>query len=157
MHGSHALILPLKTGAGARRPTHCARSMLELPCVTLACIDCAHHELAIAAIEQSLVHCRFGRVLFFTDCDLRMDELEVVRIPALRTPHEHARFTLTELSGHITTSNVLFIGWDAFVVNPAAWDVSFLAYDFVAPPYGPGPPRLPRYCARARPTGGRSG
>ena len=118
--------------------------MLELPCVTLACIDCVHHELAIAAIEQSLVHCRFGRVLFFTDRDLHLDEFEVLRIPALRTPHEQTRFALTELSGHVTTSHVLFIGWDAFVVNPAAWDVSFLGHDFVAPPYAPEPPLVPR-------------
>lgn len=113
--------------------------LLELPCVTLVCVDCVHHELAIAAIEQSMVRCRFGRVLFFTDRDLRIDELEVVRIPALRTPAEHARFVLTELSGHITTSHVLLIGWDAFVVNPAAWEVAFLSYDFVAPPRPPEP------------------
>ncbi|MEO8134011.1 MAG: tetratricopeptide repeat protein [Betaproteobacteria bacterium] len=108
--------------------------MLELPGVTLVCIDGVHHELALAAIEQSLLRCRFGRALFVTDLDFRIEALEVLQRPAIRSPVERRRFILTELRQHVATSHVLVIAWDAFVINPAAWDDVFLTYDCVSAP-----------------------
>ena len=41
--------------------------MLQLPGVTLACIDTANHTLALRALERSCAGVRFARTLFLTD------------------------------------------------------------------------------------------
>ena len=107
--------------------------MLELPGVTLVCIDCVRHELALAALEQSLLRCRFGAALFVTDRAIPIDELRVVTVPPVLTPADHARFVARDLAGLVRTTHVLLVGWDAFVVNAAAWSDEFLAFDHVAP------------------------
>src|SRR5258706_4080297 len=61
-------------GALPKRPE---RPMLELPAVTLVCIDCERHALALAAIEQTMHRCRFAEVLFVTDRDPGIDVLRV--------------------------------------------------------------------------------
>ena len=106
--------------------------MLELPDVTLVCIDCVQHELALAAIEQTLIRCRFGEALLVTDREIPIDELRVIQVPPIRTYAEYSRFVAKELGGRIRTPHALIIQWDAFVVNPSAWSDEFLAFDHVA-------------------------
>ncbi|MBK8741205.1 MAG: tetratricopeptide repeat protein [Betaproteobacteria bacterium] len=107
--------------------------MLELPGVTLVCIDCVRHELALAALEQSLLRCRFGAALFVTDREIPIEELRVVKVPPILTRADHARFVASNLAALVKTTHVLLIAWDAFVVNAAAWSDDFLAFDHVAP------------------------
>jgi tetratricopeptide (TPR) repeat protein len=106
--------------------------MLELPGVTLVCIDCVQHELALAAIEQTLLRCRFAETLFVTDREIPIEELRVVQVPPIRTYAEYSRFVAKDLVGFISTPHALIIHWDAFVVNPSAWSDAFLAFDHVA-------------------------
>lgn len=106
--------------------------MLELPGVTLVCIDCVHHELALAAIEQTLVRCRFADALFITDRSLPIPPLRVIEVPRIEAHPDYSRFVARELVRHVTTPHALLIQWDAFVVNPAAWGDAFLACDYIA-------------------------
>ncbi|MEO7762152.1 MAG: hypothetical protein ABIS68_09615, partial [Casimicrobiaceae bacterium] len=107
--------------------------MLELPSVTLICIDCQRHALALAAIEQSMLRCRFAEVVWFTDQAPVIDELRVVPIEPLTTAAQRFRFVAQRVAEHVATSHVLLIQWDAFVVNPSAWRDDFLDYDYIAP------------------------
>ncbi len=105
--------------------------MLALPRVTLVCIDCVNHDLALAAIEQCLQKCSFARVLFITDREYAIDGVDCVRIPALDSREAYSRFVIKELHAHVDSDFALLVQWDGFVVNPAAWSDDFLAYDYI--------------------------
>jgi len=110
--------------------------MPNLPGVTLACIDCVNHDLAIAALGQCVQKCAFGRVLFLTDRPFALDGVDVVQIPSLTSRDAYSHFVVKELGGYIDTSHVLLIQWDGFVVNAAAWTDEFLDYDYIGARWG---------------------
>jgi Protein of unknown function (DUF5672)/SEC-C motif len=111
-------------------------AMLNLSRVTLCCVDCVNHELALAAIGQCVQKCTFGRVLFVTDRLLEAEGIDVVRIPPLTSRQDYSRYVIKELGAHIDTDFVLLMQWDGFVINPAAWSDAFLAYDYVGARWG---------------------
>ncbi len=108
-------------------------TMLELP-VTLVCIDHTEPALSLAAIEQTLNHCRFAETLFVTDLDLPIEEFRSIRTRAVRSPADRLQVLATDVAAQVRTAHALLIRWDAFVVNPGAWSDDFLDYDYVAPP-----------------------
>jgi tetratricopeptide (TPR) repeat protein len=110
--------------------------MLTLDRVTLCCIDCVNHELALAAIGQCVQKCGFARVLFLTDRDFALDGLEVVRITPLTSRDDYSRFVIKELAQYVHTEFVLIIQWDGFIVNPSAWTDEFLTYDYIGAKWG---------------------
>jgi hypothetical protein len=105
--------------------------MLSLPDVTLCCIDCANHDLALAALEQCMQKCAFARVMFITDRDYAIDGIECVRIPAIASREDYSRFVMKELAAHVDTDFALLVQWDGFVVNAAAWSDDFLEHDYI--------------------------
>src|SRR6478609_888292 len=80
--------------------------MLSLPRVTLCCIDCANHDLALAALEQCVRKCSFARVLFITDRDYAIDGIDCVRIPTIDSRAAYSQFVMKELHAHIVTDDV---------------------------------------------------
>jgi len=109
--------------------------MLELPGVTLCCIDTANHALALRALARSRAGVRFARTLFLTDAlpsgDAAPDGTDVVLVPRLSTREEYSRFVLKALLPYVTTPHVLLVQWDGYVINPDAWDAAFLECDYV--------------------------
>ena len=105
--------------------------MLALPRVTLCCIDCANHDLALAALEQCMRKCTFARVLFVTDRDLAIPGIDCVRIPPLLSREAYSRFVMKELAAHVHTEFALLVQWDGFVVNADAWSDDFLEHDYI--------------------------
>jgi len=105
--------------------------MLSLPRVTLCCIDCANHDLALAALEQCMRKCAFARVVFITDRDYAIDGIDCVRIPTIDSRAAYSQFVMKELHAHIDTDFALLVQWDGFVVNAAAWSDEFLDHDYV--------------------------
>jgi hypothetical protein len=105
--------------------------MLELPAVTLVCIDSAQPALGLAALEQSLNRARFAEAIFVTDRDPGIDVLRTIVSPPLVTPADRVHYIARELPAQLRTSHALLIQWDAFVVNDAAWSDEFLAHDWV--------------------------
>jgi len=105
--------------------------MLSLPRVTLCCIDCANHDLALAAIEQCVRKCTFARVLFITDREYAIEGIECVRIPTIDSRAAYSQFVIKELHAHIHTEFVLLVQWDGFVVNAQAWSDDFLDHDYI--------------------------
>jgi hypothetical protein len=105
--------------------------MLALPRVTLCCIDCANHDLALAAIEQCVQKCAFARVLFITDRDYAIDGVECVRIAPIDSREAYSRFVMKDLHAYVDTDFVLLVQWDGVVVNPEAWSDDFLDHDYI--------------------------
>ncbi len=109
--------------------------MLELPGVTLIAADTANHALALRALAKSREGIRYGRTLFLTDAVPAHiavpDGIEVVRIAPLASRDAYSQFVLKSLAAHVSTSHVLLVQWDGYVVNPAAWDPAFLDCDYI--------------------------
>jgi tetratricopeptide (TPR) repeat protein len=105
--------------------------MLELPSVTLCCIDTANPLLALRALRLSAADIRFARVLMLSDRPLDASGVEVRTIAPLASRAEYSEFVLKSLFAHIDTPHVLLIQWDGYVINPAAWKHDFLACDYI--------------------------
>jgi tetratricopeptide (TPR) repeat protein len=105
--------------------------MLELPGVTLCCIDTQNHALALRALKQSAAQTRFARSLFITDRELVEPGVEIRVIAPLASRDAYSEFVLKSLLRYIGTAHVLLVQWDGHVVNPAAWDPAFLDCDYV--------------------------
>lgn len=106
--------------------------MLDLSDVTLVAVYTVEHELTLAAVDDCMDHARFGTVRLFTDRDLGRDTVVIPRFADLRRAGE---FTTYEVPKYIATSHALFIHWDSWVIDPAAWTDEFLACDYVGAPW----------------------
>jgi tetratricopeptide (TPR) repeat protein len=105
--------------------------MLELPGVTLCCIDTVNHALAVRALRLSGAGIRFGRTLLVSDREVNAPGVEVDIIPALNSREEYSMFVLKSLGSRIRTSHVLLVQWDGYVLNPGAWRDEFLDSDYI--------------------------
>jgi tetratricopeptide (TPR) repeat protein len=109
--------------------------MLQLPGVTLVCIDTANHALALRAIARSCDGVRFGRVLFLTDAvptDLPVPEyVEVMGISPIASREAYSNFVLKQLLPFVHTEHLLLVQWDGYVINPNAWNTAFLECDYL--------------------------
>src|SRR5512135_2007397 len=105
--------------------------MLELPAVTLACVDTAHPELALRALRLSASRIRFARTLFLTDRTHDVAGFEVRPIAKLDSRAAYSQFVLKDLVRHIDTPYVLLVQWDGYVIDPSAWREDFLACDYL--------------------------
>lgn len=103
---------------------------------TLCCIDCINHELAIEALKKSKEKCDFERVLFLTDQELTLPDIESVQIPPIRSRQEYSKFVLHELHHYIHSEFVLLVQWDGYVIHPNAWMNEFLNFDYIGAVWG---------------------
>jgi tetratricopeptide (TPR) repeat protein len=108
--------------------------MLALPDVTLCCVDTANHALALRALARSRDQISFARTLFVTDKPLDTavaQAIEIAVIPPLASRDAYSDFVLKSLLPQVSTSHVLLVQWDGYVINPAAWDPAFLECDYI--------------------------
>lgn len=109
--------------------------MLDLPDVTLCCIDTRNHTLAMRALERSRQDIRFARSVFITNPPsvplIAPVGIEVLPVCAISSLHEYSHFLLKSLLQYVTTRHVLVVQWDGYVINAAAWDPAFLECDYL--------------------------
>lgn len=112
--------------------------MLQLPQVTLCCVDTREPALAIAALQRCRAGVRFGRTLLFTDL-ARVpagvpDGIELLPIH-IASVADYSAFLLRGLAEHVRGTHLLVVQWDGFVLDPSAWDPAFLQYDYIGAPW----------------------
>lgn len=100
--------------------------MINLPDITLVCVETRWPQLAAFAIHFCVSRINFGSRYFFTG------ELA----PPIKDLEDYSKFVIKDLAQHIKTSHVLIIQWDGFVIRPEAWSDEFLKYDYVGAPWG---------------------
>ncbi|MEP6942300.1 MAG: DUF5672 family protein [Betaproteobacteria bacterium] len=105
--------------------------MLELPGVTLCCVDTVNHALALRALRLSSQGIGFGATRFITDRVVDDAGIEVRLIEPLRSRDEYSQFVLKSLLAHVDTPHVLLVQWDGYAVNPEAWRDDFLGVDYI--------------------------
>jgi hypothetical protein len=118
---------------------------LALPQVTLCCVDStARLPWALDAMQACLDQIDFGDAFLCTDAALLggralPEGVRWVRIDPLHSIEAYSEFVLRSLTPHVSTSHVLLVQWDGFVLNAAAWSPGFLDFDYIGAPW----PHLP--------------
>ncbi len=109
--------------------------MIELPDVTLCCVDTRDPALALAAMTRCMQQLKFANALLFTDPAICPPPPAGVRMVPIRikSTEAYSHFMLKGLAGYVRTSHVLIVQWDGFVLSPQAWDPGFLQWDYIGP------------------------
>lgn len=110
---------------------------MQLPEVTLCCVDTRDPARALWALQRCMAQVRFAEVLLFTDAALLPSPPDGVRTIDVRvdTIEAYSSFMLRGLAPHVHTSHLLVAQWDGFVRDAARWDASFLDYDYIGAPW----------------------
>jgi Protein of unknown function (DUF5672) len=114
---------------------------LALPQVTLCCVDgTTRLPWALMALQQCLDRVTFADAVLCTDrATLQGHELPAgvrwVEIEPLSSIEAYSEFMLKGLAAHVSSSHVLIVQWDGFVLNPSAWLDEFLACDYIGAPW----------------------
>jgi hypothetical protein len=113
--------------------------MLELPTVTLCCVDTKNHALAVRSIARSRRNIRFARTILFTNTVPQSvnvpQDVEVCPIDTLQSREAYSQFIIKKLVEHINTDHVLVTQWDGYATNPEVWDPAFLDCDYIGAPW----------------------
>ncbi len=107
--------------------------MIDLPEVTLVCVDTRSPERALQAIGHCTAGLRFARVLLFTNTHRLVEPAAGVDLVELTLDSvaAYSEFMLRGLLPHVQTSHCLIVQWDGYVLNPGLWDADWLHHDCI--------------------------
>jgi hypothetical protein len=133
------------------------RTRHPLPDVTVVAVDGTTNPAASAvSLAAAASQMAFARALLLSPVrPTEASGLDWIEIPAL-TLKGYNQFCLGELHRFITTSHCLTVQSDSRIVNPAAWDDAWLAFDYIGAPWPPGHTGTPYrvgnsgFCLRSR-------
>ncbi len=106
-------------------------SKLQLPTVTLMCIDCVNSARAINVLERCKEKADFGAVKFLTS--IPTDYKHKVKIMPLNSLVAYSIFMLTKVHQYIDTEHVLIVQRDGWILNPESFKQEWLELDYIAP------------------------
>jgi hypothetical protein len=110
--------------------------MINLPNVTLVCVDTVNYGPALNAIYKTLEQIKPARTIFFTDIGMAPEGIEVINIKHLYSKDDYSKFMIKELGKHkFDTTHLLVIQWDGYVLDGDQWDDEFLEYDYIGAPW----------------------
>jgi hypothetical protein len=104
---------------------------LQLPTVTLIIIDCLNAQRAINVLEHCKSLCDFGDVKLLTSIPIQYEHR--IKIMPLNTLIAYSVFMLTKVNQYIDTEHLLVVQRDGWILNPQAFDNSWLELDYIAP------------------------
>jgi len=104
---------------------------LQLPTVTLVCIDCVNSERAKDVLEICKSKVDFGDVKLLTSQAIYYKHS--VEIQPLESLVMYSVFCLTELYKYINTTHLLIVQRDGFILNPQSFRIEWLDLDYIAP------------------------
>ncbi len=105
--------------------------MIPIANTTLCCVDCLNHQAAIRALQHSLNECQFEKVLFLTDIEFQLDNIDVDLIQSINSSEQYSHFILKQLVNFIKTDYIILVQWDGYIINGAAWNDDFFKYDYI--------------------------
>jgi hypothetical protein len=106
---------------------------LKLPNVTLVAIDHAAYALTRWSLDRCLAVAEFGDVVVLSDVNL-LPGAHWVKTNA-DNAIDATKLAWFEVPKHILSTHWLWVHWDSWIINPAAWTDAFLDYDFVGAPW----------------------
>jgi len=118
--------------------------MLELPDVTLVCVDTREPAFALLAMRRTMAGMRFGDAVLFTESARLGEQPEGIRVVDVRvdTIEAYSAFMLRGLAERTHTSHLLVVQWDGFATRPQHWSFEFLRWDYIGARWHDRPPEL---------------
>lgn len=110
-------------------------NQVNLSGVTLVCIDTVNPDIALRAMQRSRSQCQFDRSILFTDKPIQVDGIETVQVSNINSIESYSQFVVQGLAPYISTSHLLLVQWDGFIIHPEAWRKEFLEYDYIGAPW----------------------
>lgn len=104
---------------------------LQLPTVTLMCIDCLNANRAIKVLERCKEKADFGAVKLITS--IPNEYPQSVKIIPLNSLVAYSIFMLTKIHEYIETENVLIVQRDGWILNPESFNPEWLELDYIGP------------------------
>jgi hypothetical protein len=104
---------------------------LQLPSVTLLCVDCVDIIRTVHIVEHCKQKADFGAVKLLTS--IETDYEHAVKVPALNSLIAYSIFMLTKCHEYIDTDRVLIIQRDGWILNPESFDPAWLELDYIGP------------------------
>lgn len=104
---------------------------LQLPTVTLICVDCVDADRAAKVLEICKQKADFGAVKLLTH--LPVESEHRIEIMPLTSLVMYSVFMLKKLHKYIDTPNVLIVQRDGWILNPQAFNMEWLELDYIGP------------------------
>jgi ADP-heptose:LPS heptosyltransferase len=109
---------------------------VNIPEITLICVDTKNYSQAYHALQKSLEQITPARTVFLTDIEINKDpRIECIKIDPIKNKREYSEFIFKELTSYFKTSHCLVIQWDGYVINGESWNPEFLNYDYIGAPW----------------------
>lgn len=105
--------------------------MVEIPEITLICVDTVNHGRATVALKKSLQQIKPARAVFLTNITLEFEGIEIIKIPDIKSKKEYSQFVIKELYKYFDTSHVLLVQHDGYVLDGSQWNQKFLEWDYI--------------------------
>lgn len=109
--------------------------MLNLPQVTLCCVDTRLPQMALDAMKICMSRAQFGDALLFTRPQHGLQDvppgIKVIEVDTIRSIEAYSHFLLKEMGPYIHTSHMLIVQWDGYVIDPGMWRDDFLSVDYI--------------------------
>jgi hypothetical protein len=104
--------------------------------ITLCCVDTKNHALSAVALRRCNELMSFAKTIFVTDRSEFVEPgWEHHRIKPFDNWQDFNKFLLKSLYFHIEADFILFVQYDGFILNHAAWTDDFLGYDYIGAPW----------------------
>ena len=105
--------------------------------VTLTIVSDVKISESSLALQKSLEQLAFGDVIFCTSKtnEVKEKNVKLMHVDKMNSISDYDNFICKELHKYVTTSHVLNIQWDGYVLNGSAWNEKFLQFDYVGAPW----------------------
>ena len=108
---------------------------LQLPQVTLCCVDTRLPRMALDAMQLCMDKVQFGEALLFTCPDHGLQnvpaDIRVIELPQVTSIEAYSHFLLKGMGPYLRTSHQLIVQWDGYVLDASMWDDAFLSVDYI--------------------------
>lgn len=109
--------------------------MIELPNVTVIIADTKNYGRAAYAITKTLEQIKPAKTVWLTDIDYNHPDIEVVKIPPIKSKAEYSKIVIKDLYNYFQTNHCLVIQHDGYVINGDEWGMDFERYDYIGAPW----------------------
>ncbi|MCE7798393.1 hypothetical protein LWE61_17790 [Sphingobium sufflavum] len=105
---------------------------LNLPDITLCAVTSVLLPETLQALRRCMDVAEFHAVKLFSNAEIDTPSgVSLISVPFLGSRKAYSDFLLRQLAVHVTSSHVLIVQWDGFILDPAAWRDEFLDYDYI--------------------------
>lgn len=107
---------------------------VPIPTIDLVAVACTKVPETIEAMRKSQKEFNFSRAVLFTDQDITVDGIEVVKIDTLDYKG-YNEFIAMKLWQFVSADYIILVQNDGYILDGSLWDDAFLKYDYIGAPW----------------------